>query len=87
VGFVSVPVMLAPAPADPPVIPPVTVGAVQVYVVPAGTTPFVPLTGVTEKGVALHAVDVMGVIAALGFTVTVNVNVAPLQVPILGVTV
>ena len=45
------------------------------------------LTGVTEKAAALHAVAVMAVTAGFGFTVTVSVNVAPTQVPDVGVTV
>jgi len=39
----------APGPAAPPVNPPVTTGTGQLYVVPAGITPSVPFTGVTEK--------------------------------------
>ena len=79
--------MLAPEPAAPPVMPPVTTGAGQLYVVPAGTTPLVMLTGVTEKGVPLQADAVMLVIAAAGRTVIVNVKLAPVQVPDKGVTV
>ena len=87
VGLVSVPVMDDPDPATPPVIPPVTAGAVQVYVVPAGTTPFVPFAGVAVNAVALHTVAVIGVIEGCGLTVTVTVNVLPTHVPDVGVTV
>ena len=50
----------------------------------------VPLVGVTEKLLPLHAVAVVFAIAAFGLTVTVTVNVAPTQfpvVPLVGVTV
>jgi hypothetical protein len=77
----------APVPEVPPVNPPVTVGADQLYVVPAGTTPLVPFTGVTENPVLPQVVAVMFVIAGVGFTVTVTVNVFPEQVPEVGVTV
>jgi hypothetical protein len=68
-------------PAAPPVTPPVTTGAAQLYVVPAGTTPLVPSTGVTLKPDSLHAVAVIGVIVGLGLTVTVTVKSAPTQLP------
>lgn len=65
VGLTSVPIIAdAPEPAAPPVMPPGKTGAGQLYVVPAGTTPLVTLTGVTEKAVPLHADAVMGVIVA-----------------------
>ena len=79
--------LAAPAPAAPPVMPPVTNGAGQLYVVPAGITPLVMLTGVTEKGVPLQADAVMLIIVAAGRTVTINVKLAPVHVPIVGVTV
>ena len=76
-----------PDPATPPVIPPVTVGEVHVYVVPAGTTPFVPFAGVAVNATPLHTVAVIGVIEGCGLTVTVTVNVLPTHVPDVGVTV
>jgi hypothetical protein len=77
VGLVNVPVTLAaPAPVVPPVSPPVTIGALQLYVVPAGTIPFVPFTGELVNNTPLHVVAVIALIAGVGFTVTVNVNVA-----------
>jgi hypothetical protein len=87
VGLISVPVILAPAPATPPVRPPVTTGAVHVYAVPAGTMPLVTLTGVAVKAVALQVMAVMAVIAGLGLTVTVTENVDPGHAPEVGVTV
>jgi hypothetical protein len=88
VGFKRVPDMFAwLVPVAPPVMPPVTTGNPQVYKVPAGTMPLVPLTGVTVKGVPLHPDAVIFVIAGPGFTVTVTVNVAPVQPPDKGVTV
>jgi hypothetical protein len=74
-------------PDAPPVIPPVTVGTLQLYNVPAGTMPFVPFTGVTLKNTPLHVVFVIALITADGFTFTVTVNVDPTQVPDVGVTV
>ena len=74
-------------PEAPPVIPPVTVGALQLYVVPAGTTPSVPFTGVTVNAVPLHTVAVIALIEGFGLTVTVTVNVLPTHVPDVGVTV
>ena len=77
----------APLPEAPPVIPPVTVGALQLYVVPEGTTPLVPFAGVTVNAVPLHTVAVIGFIEGCGLTVTVTVNVLPTHVPDVGVTV
>ena len=88
VGFVNVPVILVAAvPEAPPVNPPVTVGADQLYVVLAGTTPFVVFTGVELKATPLQTVFVIAVMAGFGFTVTVNVNDVPAQLPEVGVTV
>src|SRR5664280_2293089 len=77
VGLLSVPVTDAPLPATPPVRPPVTTGTPQVYVIAAGTTPLVTVTGVTEKAAPLHAVPVIAVIAGMGLTVTVLVIRVP----------
>jgi hypothetical protein len=74
VGFVSVPVMLEPLPAAPPVNPPVTVGAPQLYVVPTGTmSPPAPSTGVTVKAVPLQVEVVFAEITGFGLTVIVAV--------------
>jgi hypothetical protein len=70
----------------PPVIPPVTVGALQAYKVPAGTLPFVGLVGVILKITPLQVVVVIAVIAAIGFNVTVTENTVPVQPPDTGVT-
>ena len=74
-------------PDAPPVIPPVTPGALQLYVVPAGITPLVTFTGVTLKNTPLHVVVLIAVILAYGLILTVTVNVAPVQLPDTGVTV
>ena len=66
----------APLPVVPPVNPPVTVGALQLYVVPAGTIPFVPFAGDELNNTPLHVVALIALITAVGFTVTVQVNVA-----------
>ena len=73
--------MLLPLPAAPPVIPPVTTGADQLYVVPAGTIPLAPSTGDTVNAVPVHAAPVIGVIVGFGFNVTVTVNAVPEQLP------
>lgn len=86
-GFASVPVMFVPLPPDPPVIPPVITGAPQLYVILAGTMPFVPFKGVEVNVSPEHIVAVMLEIAGIGLTVTVTVNVAPVQLPDSGVTV
>jgi len=49
--------------------------------------PFVPFSGVTVKVPPLQIVAIIFVMAGLGFTVTVTVNVAPMQLPEVGVTV
>ena len=75
-------------PIAPPVIPPVTIGAAQLYVVPAGITPLVPSVGVTLKNTPLQAVAVIAVTAAFGLIVTVNWNADPLpHAAVFGVTV
>ena len=71
----------------PPVSPPETVGVAQLYVVPAGTIPFVTFAGVEVKVPPLQIELVMGVIAGTGFTVAITVNVAPEHVPEVGVIV
>ena len=63
-------------PDAPPVNPPVTVGTLQLYVVPPGTIPFVTFTGVTLKNTPLHVVLVIALTDGVGLTVTVTVNVA-----------
>jgi hypothetical protein len=86
--FTRVPVILARlAPAAPPVMPPVTAGAGHEYKVPAGTSPFVTLTGVAVNVTPLHVEAVIFVTAGLGLTVTVTVKVEPVQVAVAGVTV
>ena len=74
-------------PDAPPVMPPVTPGTPQLYVVPDGITPLVPFVGVTLKNTPLQVVVLIGVILAYGLILTVTVNVAPVQVPDNGVTV
>jgi hypothetical protein len=87
VGLVKVPLMLAPEPATPPVRPPVTIGAAQLYVMPGGTTPLVIFKGVIVNALSLQTIEEIGVIAGLGFTVTSIVKSAPIQLPEVGVTV
>ena len=85
--FVKVP--LTKACVVPPAIPvrlPVVDGADQVYVVPAGTTPFVPFVGEEVKLAPLQIVAVIAVMVALGFRLIVSENTAPVQVPDNGVT-
>ena len=63
-------------PEAPPVIPPVTVGADQLYVVPVGITLLPPLTGVILKPVPLQVEAVWVETDGVGFTVTLNVFMA-----------
>jgi hypothetical protein len=70
-----------------PPINPTPVGTDQVYVVPAGTIPFVILVGVTLKVTPLQVVVVIALMVAVGLTVIVNVNTAPVQLPDKGVIV
>ena len=87
VVLVKVPVRVFKLPdwVTPPVNP-VPVGALQLYVVPAGTIPFVEFTGVILKVIPPQATVVIGVITAVGFKVTVKVNVGPVHEPDTGVT-
>ena len=78
--------LVAPLTAVPPVIPPVTIGNDQLYVVPAGTIPLVILTGVTVNAVPLHVIVVIAVIDATGSTLTVIEKILPVQLPDTGVT-
>ena len=87
VGLLNKPlIVLTPVADAPPVIPPVIAGTDQLYVVPAGTIPLVKLVGVAVKATPLHAVAVIALMTALGFTVTVTANTAPVQLPVTGVT-
>lgn len=54
---------------------------------PAGIIPSVPSAGFIVKLLALHIAVVRSWIAGIGLTVTVTLNVAPIQVPDVGVTV
>ena len=67
-------------------MPPVTLGALQLYVVPAGTIPLLPLVGVALNNTPLHPTAVIALITALGLTFTVNENTGPVQLPVNGVT-
>ena len=71
----------------PPVKPPVTEGAAQVYSVPAGTIPLVLFIGVIVKEAPLQVVVVIALMAAKGLTVTLTVKALPLQLPDRVVTV
>jgi hypothetical protein len=89
VGLVNVPVIVdAPLPVPPPVILPVTLGALQLYVVPAGITPLVTSVGVIPNATPLHVVTLIAFTAAFGLIVTVTVNVAfAPQLTVVGVTI
>ncbi len=76
VGLFNVPLInVTPEPVVPPVNPPVTLGALQLYVVPDGITPSNPSVGVTPNNTPLHVVAVIALTAAFGLLVTVTVNV------------
>jgi hypothetical protein len=49
--------------------------------------PFVISVGVTANGNPLHTVTLIGLTSGVGFTNTVTENVAPSQLPALGVTI
>ena len=85
--MVNVPIIVAAlVPDKPPVIPPVTIGADQLYNVPLGTIPLVLFTGVALKVTPLQVVAVIGVITAVGFKVNVKINDAPVpQLTVVGV--
>ena len=71
-----------------PPVKPVPVGAVHVYNVPAGTTPFVTSVGVTVNCTPVQVVVLIGVMIPTGLTVTVTVNGAPgPQATVLGVMI
>ena len=71
----------------PPVKPPVTLGALQLYNVPAGTMPSVRFVGLTVNATPLQLTELIAVITAVGFIVIVTVNVAPVHAPDNGVTI
>ena len=86
--FVSVPtILVTPLTCEVPPVKPLPVGAAQVYVVPAGTMPLLPFTGLTVNGELLNTVDVIALITATGLTVMIALNVLPVQVPDVGVIV
>lgn len=64
-------------PVSPPVIPPVTAGADQLYNVPAGMIPLIISVGVRLNIIPLQVVEVMALIIASGFSVTVTVKTFP----------
>ena len=74
-------------PGAPPVNPPLTLGALQLYNVPAGTIPFVLFIGLTVNATPLQLTELIAVITAVGLIVIVTVNVAPVQLPDNGVTI
>ena len=65
----------------PPVTVPVNVGALQLY-----TLPLVPLDGVTSNPTPLQVTLVIADTSGIGFSVTINENASPTQLPDIGVT-
>jgi hypothetical protein len=67
-----VPLIFAADPplGSPPVIPPVTAGAGQLYIVPGKTTPLVPFAGIIANDPPLQIEVVIFEIIENGFTVT-----------------
>ena len=63
----------------PPVAVPVNIGELQLYTVPAGIIPLVPLVGVTVKLTPLHDTVEIELISAVGGNVTVTVKKVPTQ--------
>lgn len=63
----------------PPVKVPVNIGTLQVYKMPSGTMPLVPLVGVITNGTPLQVTVVIELISAVGGNVTVTVKKVPTQ--------
>ena len=85
--MVKVPLtLLCATPAAPP-LNPVPLGAAQSKVVPAGTLPLVPFTGVAVNATPEQTFAVMAVIAGTGVRLTCTLNVEPVQALATGVTV
>jgi hypothetical protein len=82
VELVRVPLMEeAPEPDVVPVMP-ATLGAAQLYVVPAGTVPLVPFTGVTENAEPLHGVaDIAEITGVVQQAVVVAESVVAVEPP------
>lgn len=88
VELISVPLMFAELlPEAPPEIPPLIVGAGQLYEISAGIIPSVPSTGIVVKVPSLHIAAVRLFTAGIGFTVIVTVKSEPVHGPDTGVTV
>ena len=66
---------------SPPVIVAVTLGTDQRYLVPNGTIPLVPFTGVILKNTPLQVTVVIVVITGLEFKITSRLKAAPTQLP------
>jgi len=80
--LLNVPLRLLPVPEAPPDRSAASVGLPHLYVVPAGIVP----VGLYVNGTVLHVVVACELIVAAGFTTTLTVNAAPVQMPELGVT-
>ena len=81
-------ILTALVPLIPPVNPPVTPGALQLYKVPAGITPLTPSVGVILKNTPLQLTVVIALTIPAGLIVTVTVNAdAYPQLAVYGVTV
>ena len=88
VELLNVPVIVfTPLVCEAPPVKPLPVGTDHVYKVPKGTIPLVVLTGVTLNSIPLQALVLIAVITAVELTVTVTVNVTPVQLPDNGVTI
>jgi hypothetical protein len=72
--FCNVPVIVLPLPPTPPLKFEVYVGTNQLYVVFAGTVPFVPCTGVNRNCTPSHVTTVIPVIDGIGFTIITTVK-------------
>ncbi len=74
--------MICPFADVPPVIPPVNVGISHEYVVPDGTKLPLPSVGVIVNVSPVQTAVVIFKIVALGCTVIVTLNVAPMHEPV-----
>ena len=73
-------------PDCPPTTDAVKIGVSHEYKVDGGIMPLVPFVGVTENCTPLQVTLVIADTSGIGFSITINVNVTPTQLPDFGTT-
>jgi len=73
-------------PEAPPVNDDVATGSLQLYLLPTGTIPLELFTGDAVNGAPLQVTLLISLTSGVGLSVTITVNVAPEQLPDVGVT-